>query len=86
MAWNPSPEVAVARDFGKKFGYSHVLIIGINPGADTFGVVTYGENRKLCAQAKEWGDKIIKFIQDRPLSYLISMASARKGPPETVSL
>ncbi|KKU86992.1 MAG: hypothetical protein UY18_C0050G0020, partial [Microgenomates group bacterium GW2011_GWF2_47_9] len=29
MAWNPSPKVASAREYGKKFGADQVIIIAI---------------------------------------------------------
>lgn len=69
MAWNPSPQVAIARDFGKKFEYSHVLIIGINPKTDALGIVTYGETKKLCADADKMGQKIAEFIESGGIGY-----------------
>ena len=63
MAWNPSPEVAVARDFGKKFSYNKVYIIGVNEDKGKFEVVSYGENKQQCSEAKKCADKIFENIQ-----------------------
>lgn len=63
MAWNPEPNVGAARDFGKKFGYSQVLIIGIDQVSGAFGVVSYGETKTLCADAEKRAKKLQKFIE-----------------------
>lgn len=55
MAWNPAPEVAMARDFAKKFGAKRVVIM--YDMGDKFAYASYGENRGLCDSAKriaEW--------------------------------
>lgn len=62
MAWNPSPEVAAARDFAKRFGHSRVLIL-YDDGLH-FGFASYGETKELCASAKRIGDKLWKPFQD----------------------
>ena len=54
MAWNPSPKVAFARDFAKKFKKQQVIIISINH--DTLEVVSYGETKILCREAKRLAD------------------------------
>lgn len=56
MAWTPSPEVAAARDFGKKFGFSRVLILFDN--GTNCGYVSYGETVALCNSAQRIGDNI----------------------------
>ena len=61
MAWNPSPKVASARDYGKKFNKKMVIIIGFDE--TILEVVTYGENKKLCATVQKIGDKIFEFIE-----------------------
>lgn len=56
MAWNPSPEVAVARDFAQKVGANRVVIMWDTPDGK-MGYASYGKNRGLCDSAKriaEW--------------------------------
>lgn len=55
MAWNPSPQVKVARDFAKKFGADRVVIIYIQPDGK-MGYASYGADSHLCYKAKQWGD------------------------------
>lgn len=63
MAWNPSPEVQVARDAANRLGglakatVKQVVIIYVTDD-DRLGSVTYGQDRRLCAQAKVLGDKL----------------------------
>ncbi len=56
MAWNPSPEVAAARDFAKKFGYRRVIILFDNAAA--IGFTSYGETSALCASANRIGNEL----------------------------
>lgn len=58
MAWNPSPEVAAARDMAEQFGWSRVVILHDN-GKD-FGYVSFGKTRSLCASAKRIGELLWK--------------------------
>jgi len=61
MAWNPSPQVAAARDFGVKFHKEVVIVLHV--GADgTVGYASYGRTRALCAKARELADEIIERI------------------------
>lgn len=61
MAWNPSPEVAVARDAGVKLarlaggGVAQVVILYVTD-AGQLGMVSYGRTKELCADAKVLGD------------------------------
>jgi len=55
VAWNPSPEVAVARDAAKKFGDADECIILWIKG-ENIGMATYGRTKELCADAKRLGD------------------------------
>ena len=50
MAWNPSPEVAAARDFGKRFGATRVVIFYTLPDGRV-GYASYGKTRALCTSA-----------------------------------
>ena len=55
MAWNPSPKVAVARDFGQKFDKQQVFIVSLDRNRRTVEVISYGQTKALCAEAKALG-------------------------------
>lgn len=57
MAWNPSPEVAVARDAAKKLGADRVVIT-YTTVAGAIGYASYGETKLLCAETKRLADKL----------------------------
>lgn len=57
MAWNPNPQVAAARDFAKKFGADKVVIL-FTTADRQIGYASYGENKALCAEAKELGEYV----------------------------
>jgi hypothetical protein len=52
MAWNPTPEVAAARDFGNRFGADRVVIFYTLPDG-RFGWASYGKTRALCAETRK---------------------------------
>lgn len=56
MAWNPSPEVAAARDFGKKFGADQVIILYRNTKTDQQCYASYGATKALCDATKHLAD------------------------------
>jgi hypothetical protein len=60
MAFNPSPQVAAARDYGQRFGYDQVIIIGI--AGEHISYASYGKTKALCASAKQFADRIFKAI------------------------
>jgi len=64
MAWNPSPKVASAREYGKKFGADQVIIIAIDNRKETIEAVSYGETRQLCAETKSLADVAYKAVCD----------------------
>jgi len=64
MAWNPSPKVAAARDFGKKFNYDKVYIIAANETEGSFEITSYGETKKKCGEAKICANQIYEMIRD----------------------
>ncbi len=64
MAWNPSPEVAAARDFGKKFGWDEVIVLHLNTKTGRMGYASYGETVKLCAETRKLADVAIKAVFD----------------------
>jgi hypothetical protein len=61
MAFNPSPKVALARDFAKKFDQKMVIIFHID-GAERIGYASYGKNKLLCNEAKKIADTIFDRI------------------------
>lgn len=63
MAWNPEPEVAVARDFGKRFNADRVVIVYTTKDGG-IGYASYGETRALCAATKVLGDELYKTAYD----------------------
>ena len=65
MAWNPSPEVALARDLAAKLDADQVMIITINYAKEQMGLITYGKTKKLCAEAKQLGDAAYEAARDR---------------------
>ena len=54
MAWNPSPKVADCREIARKWGHQRVIIIALNHY--NIEMVTYGETKALCDDAKRLGD------------------------------
>jgi hypothetical protein len=59
MAWNPSKEVAVARDAAKALGDRvDRCIILYTTESGQIGYASYGKDRRLCEQAKQIGDSI----------------------------
>lgn len=69
MAWNPSREVATARNFGKKFNYDKVIIIGVNETDGTFKVVSYGETKKKCGETRITADNIYEMIREGRIKF-----------------
>lgn len=58
MAWNPSPEVAVARDAAKKLGdASMCIVLWVTPDKKV-GMASYGKTRALCDAAKRIADDV----------------------------
>ena len=64
MAWNPSPEVAAARDYAKKFGQDRVIIITVDHQTGTMGYVTYGKTRALCDDTQRLGEAAYQAVFD----------------------
>ncbi len=61
MVWNPSPEVAIARDFGIKFNKKMVIIFHVNDKGE-LGYASYGETKILCSEAQKLADRMFEFI------------------------
>mgnify|MGYP001559828739 FL=1 len=57
MAFNPSPDVAVARDAAKKLGATKCVVLYVLPDGH-LGMASYGETKSLCKEAGKLGDKV----------------------------
>lgn len=69
MAWNPSPEVQVARDAAKKLGDAdQIIIVYLNYKNNTMGSVTYGRTKAMCDDAKKLGDVAYQAIFNKGLT------------------
>lgn len=60
---NPCPEVAAARDFGKRFNASRVVITYVTEDGQ-IGYASYGKTQKLCADTKRLADAMHKTAMD----------------------
>lgn len=69
MAWNPSPKVATAREFGIRFKYDKVIIIGVNESDGKFEVVSYGETKRKCAEAEITAGHIYELIKNGEINF-----------------
>lgn len=58
MAWNPSKEVAIARDVARQMDAQVVVIYLVRSDAK-FGTITYGKTPTLCNLAKQIGDEML---------------------------
>lgn len=63
MAWNPSPEVAVARDAAKRLGDADQCIVLWIKGQQ-LGMASFGRTKQLCAEARPLGEACYRAIQD----------------------
>ena len=59
MAWNPTPEVAVARDAARRLKAKQAVIVYIRADG-AFGMASYGETKALCEQAGKLGDHLFE--------------------------
>lgn len=70
MAWNPIPEVAVARDYGKKFNCNKVIIIGVNEEEERYEIITYGKTKTECDRLeKVTSEQINNLIQSEEITF-----------------
>ncbi len=59
MAWNPSPEVAVAREAAKQLGANTTVVIFTRSNGQ-FGAASYGKTLALCAEAGKLCDHLFE--------------------------
>lgn len=58
MAWDPSPEVAVARDAAKSLGNVPMCIVVYVTDERQVGMASYGRTPALCKRTGKIGDKL----------------------------
>ena len=63
MAWNPSPEVAIARDAARKLKANRVVVLFTNEQGQ-IGYASYGETKELCAETKLLGDAVYEHAKE----------------------
>lgn len=63
MAWNPNPEIAVAREAARKLNAQQAIVVYILEDG-RFGMASYGENKTLCAEAGKLGDTLFEATQE----------------------
>ena len=63
MAWNPSPEVAVARDAAKRLAADRCVVIYTTPDGK-LGMASYGQTKELCAATGRIGDVLFEKAKD----------------------
>lgn len=60
MAWNPSKEVAAARDAAKALGDAPIcVVIWLHPDGEKVGMASYGRTKELCKHAGKLGDHLL---------------------------
>lgn len=57
MAWNPSPEVAIARDAARQLKANRIVILYMTE-LDQIGYASYGETKPLCDETRILADVI----------------------------
>lgn len=63
MAWNPSPQVAVARDAAKALKANRCIVLYTNEQGQ-IGYASYGETKQLCKEAKQIADSVYEAAMD----------------------
>ena len=63
MAWNPSPEVAVARDAAKRLKADRCVVL-YTTAEGKIGYASYGETKSLCAESRRLGDLLYKHAHE----------------------
>lgn len=64
MAWNPSPEVALARDLAAKLGADEVVIVYLNFAKEQVGAISYGKTQAMCSHAKKLSDAAYQSVYE----------------------
>lgn len=70
MAWNPSPEVAVARDAAKKLGNARAcVVVWISNDGEQIGMASYGIDKATCADCKLLGKDLYERAKEYVTNY-----------------
>ena len=69
MAWNPSPEVAAARDAAKALKANRVIVF-FTRDDDRFGYASYGSTKAECAEAKKIADAVWETVSQEIMDQL----------------
>ena len=62
MSWNPSPQVAAARDYANKFGGKQVIILTVFQSGQV-GYASFGKTRKLCDDARDLANVVMAELE-----------------------
>lgn len=79
MAWNPSREVAIARDLAPKLNADQVVVLYINRSEGTVRYASYGRTRELCADAKKIADVAFDAVMKRETAALATATGGDRG-------
>ncbi len=63
MAFNPSPQVAAAREVARRFGKKQVIILMLDDY--TLEYASYGEDKALCAGARRLADTAYDAVMEK---------------------
>ena len=66
MAFNPAPEIKVARDVAEKYGFDEVIIVGLRNdyGSVSYQAASYGKSKAQCAEAAKICDAFVEALED----------------------
>lgn len=87
MAWNPSPQVAVARDAAQKLGkladgQVAKCIVLYETDDGRFGYASYGRTPNLCRDARREAEQIFKYVMGDTLTVQLAASAC----PECMAL
>lgn len=72
--------IAAARSLGQKYDCPVIVVFALHPPGDNrFTVTTYGQTKKLCRLAAEYGERIARGIE---LGEIQPSATEPDGGPE----
>lgn len=62
VAFNPSPDVAMIREWAQKKGHDIVIMIGLSLNSGTYKIVSYGKNRQLCQESDQMAERLERLM------------------------
>jgi len=70
MAWNPSKEVAVARDAAKQLNNARAcVVVWISRDGENIGMASFGIDKATCADAGKLGDHLYETAKEYVTNY-----------------